>query len=138
MNHEKVLPQPCWQLDLGLPSLYNWEQYISVVYKHISCSILSQQPKWTKGGRVFLPDRIYVHTSTEDLSWDFPGDPVVETLSFQCRGREFHPGWKTKIPYMLHGTATSPPAPPTPAHTQKNINNQTKTEDVSCVAIIYL
>ena len=23
------------------------------------------------------------------LSWDFPGSPVVKTLRFQCRGREF-------------------------------------------------
>ena len=32
----------------------------------------------TMGGKKFLP-------------WDFPGGPVVKTLSFQCRGRGFDP-----------------------------------------------
>ena len=29
---------------------------------------------------------------------DFPGGPVVKTLHFHCRGHEFDPGWRTKIP----------------------------------------
>ena len=27
--------------------------------------------------------------------WDFPGDPVVKTLHFQCRGRAFDP-WSVR------------------------------------------
>ena len=29
---------------------------------------------------------------------DFPGGPVVKTLYFHCRGHEFDPDWRTKIP----------------------------------------
>ena len=25
--------------------------------------------------------------------WDFPGNPMVKTLSFQCRGCRFDPWW---------------------------------------------
>ena len=28
---------------------------------------------------------------------DFPGDPVVKTLCFHCRGCGLIPGWGTKI-----------------------------------------
>ena len=34
-------------------------------------------------------------------SWDLPGDPVVNTLYFHCRGTGLIPGWGTKI---LHAT----------------------------------
>ena len=29
---------------------------------------------------------------------DFPGGPVIKTLSFHCRGHRFNPGRGTKIP----------------------------------------
>ena len=29
---------------------------------------------------------------------DFPGDPVIKTLSFHCKGHRFNPGRGTKIP----------------------------------------
>ena len=31
--------------------------------------------------------------TTVNAYWDFPGDPVVKTLCFHCRGHGFDPWW---------------------------------------------
>ena len=33
----------------------------------------------------------YQLTLLEEKVWDFPGDPVIKTLSFHCRECKFHP-----------------------------------------------
>ena len=33
----------------------------------------------------------YQLTLLEEKAWDFPGDPVIKTLSFHCRECKFHP-----------------------------------------------
>ena len=39
-----------------------------------------------------------VQTSRYKISpRDFPGDPVIKTQHFQCRGTGSNPGWGTKI-----------------------------------------
>jgi len=40
---------------------------------------------------------------------DFPGSPMVKTLSFQCREWAFHPGQGTKIPHVKLSHAQSCP-----------------------------
>ena len=46
-------------------------------------------------------DILLLFTVQELSGRDFPGSPVVKTLSFYCGGLSLIPGWGTKIPHVL-------------------------------------
>ena len=53
--------------------------------------LLAQQFYGKDGVLGVQQDHSQSSTNIEDVSWDFPGAPVVKTPCFHCRGHRFNP-----------------------------------------------
>ena len=71
-DHPNSWNQLCLKPADSMISLFTWADQFPILQKTVT---LGLSASWNKKGH----------------NWDFPGSPVVRTLSFHCRGHKFNP-----------------------------------------------